>query len=119
MSSIDRPLAWDVMLFDLAAEQTTASSAETASQRSSTARTLVKDGPLRITLIVLPPGGGIPEHHADGPISVHPLSGSVTFKTPAGTYTAGAGELLTLGAGIRHEVSSASGATFLLTVARP
>ena len=118
MSSIDRPLAGDVMLFDLADEQAKATPAESAAQRKSSARTLVKDGALRVTLVVLPPAGGIAEHHADGPISVQPLEGSVTFKTPAGTFTARQGELLTLGAGIRHEVSSESGATFLLTVAR-
>jgi quercetin dioxygenase-like cupin family protein len=118
MSSIDRPLAGDVMMFDLADEQANATSAEAASPRKSTARTLVKNGPLRITLVVLPPGGGIAEHHADGPISVQPLQGSVTFKTAAGSFTARTGDLLTLGAGIRHEVSSETGATFLLTVAR-
>jgi quercetin dioxygenase-like cupin family protein len=118
MSSIDRPLAGDVMMFALRDEQSKATAAESASQRKSNARTLVKDGALRITLVVLPPGGGIAEHHADGPISVQPLDGSVTFKTPAGSFTANTGDLLTLGAGIRHEVSSENGATFLLTIAR-
>ncbi|HEX6062952.1 MAG TPA: hypothetical protein VFZ04_01975, partial [Longimicrobiales bacterium] len=95
-----------------------ATHADPASQRKSSARTLVKDGALRVTLVVIPPGGGIAEHHADGPISVQPLEGTVTFKTSAGTFTVATGDLLTLGAGVRHEVSSEGGATFLLTVAR-
>lgn len=118
MSSIDRPLAGDAMMFHLADEQAKATHADPASQRKSSARTLVKDGALRVTLVVIPPAGGIAEHHADGPISVQPLEGSVMFKTSAGTFTVATGDLLTLGAGVRHEVSSENGATFLLTVAR-
>lgn len=117
MPSIDRPLSGDAILFHLADEEAAAAHSTETQPRKSTARTLLKEGPLRVTMIIIPPGGGIAEHHSDGPITIQPLKGSVVFKTPAGTFTVGEGELLSLGAGVHHEVTSQTGVTFLLTVA--
>lgn len=81
------------------------------------ARTLVKEGPLRVTLVALGPGGELREHRADGPITVHVLSGQIRFRTGGEAWTLEAGDLLSLGAGVPHAVESAPGGEFLLTVA--
>jgi quercetin dioxygenase-like cupin family protein len=115
VSSLDRSLSGDVLRFHLA-DETRAMNAHTAESRERTARTLVKNSALRVTLINVEAGGEIREHQADGPITVHVLNGELQFKTAAQSYDLKAGELLALDGGIRHSVASASGATFLLTI---
>lgn len=118
MPSIDRPLSGDVLVFDLDEEQArTAGTAD--SGRRTSARTLIKDGPLRVTLIVLGPGGEIAEHQAEGPITVQPIRGSLRFTVQGTPHDLEPGDLLSAGAGVRHAVSSSDGAAFLLTVALP
>jgi quercetin dioxygenase-like cupin family protein len=80
------------------------------------ARTLLKMGPLRVTLVVLGPGGELAEHEAPGPITVQVVSGRITFMTEGERHDVGAGQLLAAGPAIRHSVVSAEGAAFLLTL---
>lgn len=115
MSSIDRPLSGAVRVFDLGAEAEVAE----APAGGRGARTLLKEGPLRLTLVRVSAGGAIPEHHADGPIAVQALEGTLEFVAAGETHVLEPGRLLTLGAGVPHSVRSAGGALFLLTVAKP
>jgi quercetin dioxygenase-like cupin family protein len=118
MSSIQRPLSGDVLVFDLEEERERVASPSASEQRVHKARTLLKDGPLRVTLVALAPGGVIPEHQADGPITVQPLEGRVRFTAGGRVYDVGPGQLLSAGSGVRHAVASAGGAAFLLTVVK-
>ncbi len=119
MPSIQRPLSGDVLVFQLNEERARTEDPVATARRGPSARTLLKEGPLRVTLVVLGPGGSIAEHSADGPITVQPIEGALRF-TAAGThYDIEPGELLSTRGGVRHAVSSESGATFLLTVAQP
>lgn len=111
MASSERTSSGDVVVVDLR------DAPEVAPPRNRSARSLVKNGALRATLVSIAPGGEVPEHQADGPITVQPLQGRIQFTVPGAVHDIGPGELLSLGAGIRHAVASASGATFLLTVA--
>ncbi|MGH7444318.1 MAG: cupin domain-containing protein [Longimicrobiales bacterium] len=119
MASIQRPLSGDVLVFDLDEERERTNDPAAAQRGGPSARTLLKDGPLRVTLIVLSAGGSIPEHQADGPITVQPLSGRIRFTVAGHDHDLGPGELLSTGARVRHAVASAHGASFLLTVALP
>lgn len=119
MSSIERPLSGDVLVFDLAEERERASDPAIVGRSGRNARTLLKSGELRITMIVLGPGGGIPEHHAEGPITVQPIEGRLDFSVGGEVYDLGPGQLLSTGPGVPHAVRSEEGATFLLTVAHP
>jgi quercetin dioxygenase-like cupin family protein len=118
MSSIERPLSGDVLVFDLEEERVRVMGSVAGEPAGRAARTLLKDGPLRVTVIVLTPGGAIAEHQADGPITVQPLNGRVRFSAAGGVHDIGPGELLCAAPGIRHAVSSADGAVFLLTVVK-
>jgi quercetin dioxygenase-like cupin family protein len=111
MSSIERQRSGDVMVVELRGAP------ERIPSSGRSARTLLKNGPLRATLVSIAPGGHIPEHHADGPITVQPLEGRVQFTALGKVREIGPGQLLSVGTGVRHAVASASGATFLLTVA--
>lgn len=117
MPTIDRPLHGDVLHFDFAEEEEAATDQETLDRNGRSSRTILKEGALRVTLIVLGPDGGIPEHKAQGPVTVQPLRGEVEVGVGGETYTVGSGELLTFGAGVAHTVRSVDGAAFLLTVA--
>ena len=90
---------------------------ERVSERS--ARTVIRNESMRVVLIGVRPGGAIREHAADGPITIHVLEGCIDVETNIASWTVGAGMLLSLGAGIRHSVSSSEGGIFLLTISTP
>jgi quercetin dioxygenase-like cupin family protein len=83
------------------------------------ARTLSKEGPLRLTLIALAAGGVLPSHSTDGPVTIHVLEGSVTFTALEQEYPLAAGDVLILAAGVQHAARSSDGVRFLLTVVQP
>lgn len=118
MSSIDRPLAGSVLLFALDEERERAADRTILERSGRNARTLLKEGPLRVTLVVLAPAGEIQEHEAAGPITVQVLEGRVRFRVGAETYDLRPGSLLMVPAEVRHAVASDEGGTFLLTVSR-
>jgi len=118
MSSLNRPLSGDVLVFRLGSEDHSELIDEGALTRSGrTARTLIKDGPLRVTLVGLAPGGMLAEHQATGPVTVHVLAGRIRFHVGADETVLEQGDLLSLGAGISHSVRAAERSLFLLTVA--
>ena len=83
------------------------------------ARTLSKDGPLRLTLIALAANGSLPAHSTDGPVTIHVLEGSVRFSVLEAEYELGQGDVLILSAGVQHSARSDNGTRFLLTVVQP
>lgn len=118
MSSIDRPLSGAVLVFDLGSERGHAADPDLLARSGRNARTLLKSGSMRATLVVLAPGGEIAEHEADGPITVQPLQGRLRFTALGRDHDIGPGELLSAEPGVRHAVASEDGATFLLTLSR-
>ncbi len=115
MSPVQRPLSGPALSFSLHDEMQTVRT-ELAKVSERIGRTLLKNGPLRVTLIGLKPGGALHEHRADGPITVQVLEGSVRFQAAGQSWPLSQGSLLTLGNGEEHRVESESGALFLLTV---
>jgi len=114
MSSIKQALSGEVLVSDLGVERRKVLAA--VARGGHSARTLFKSGPLRVTQVVIAPGGGIPDHEAGGSITVQPLQGRICFTAGATAYDLGPGQLLAIGPGIRHSVTSEEGATVLLTV---
>lgn len=86
---------------------------------SRIARTLVKNGPLRATLIGLAPGGALTPHSTEGPITVQVLEGEIEFEADGKPWSLAAGSMLAIGAGVVHSARSAAGGIFLLTIAAP
>ena len=119
MPTIERPLAGESLLFHLDDELTAADDPEILARSGRTARTLVKDASLRVTIHLLAPGGAIAEHHAEGPITVQVLRGRLSFRAGERDYDLRPGDLLALDAAVRHSLRSAEGAAFLLTVSLP
>lgn len=117
MSSIERPLGGDVLVLDLGTELQRSTDPAILQRSGRSARTLLKGGAMRVTLVVLAPGGEIGEHQADGRITIQPLEGKVRFTALGATREIAPGELLSAAPGVRHSVASPDGGSFLLTVA--
>ena len=116
MSPVNRRLAADLLAFDLGSEMHTVR-AELAKGHTRIARTLVKEGPLRLTLVGLAPGGELGSHHTDSPVTIHVLEGQITLEVDGATRTMAPGDLGALDAGVPHAVRASGGAFILLTVA--
>jgi len=118
MSPVRHPVSGVALSFALETELETVRR-ELAHAAGRVARTLVKEGPLRLTLVGMGPGGHLRPHQAAGPIAVQVLEGAVEFEAEGRTWPLAAGALLVLDAGVTHEVRSAEGGFFLLTVVAP
>ncbi len=81
-----------------------------------TARTLVKEGPLRLTMIAIAAGGDLPAHSTDGPVSIHVLQGEVRFEALGEEYPLATGDVLVFAPSVEHSARSEVGCLFLLTV---
>jgi quercetin dioxygenase-like cupin family protein len=119
MSSIDRPLSGDVLRFHLGEERGRVDDPVLLERHGRNARTLLKEGPLRVTLVMVQAGGHIAAHRSDGPITVHVLDGDIQFRGAGHEHRLAARDLLVAGAGLEHDVASEGGGTFLLTVVQP
>lgn len=118
MPSIHRPLAATALHYRLDEERCPGLiDTDLVAKARRSARTLVKDGPLRVTLVALAAGGELAPHRADGPITVQTLSGEIRFRAGRDEWRLVRGDLLSLGSGVEHAVESEAGGVFLLTVA--
>lgn len=115
MSSLERNLAGDAMHLGLGAERQALDQAGLA-KHGRASRTLVKNGPLRVTLIELAAGGELAPHQAPGPATMQVLDGAIVFTAGEKEYPMGKGDLLALAANVRHSARSSTGGLFLLTV---
>jgi quercetin dioxygenase-like cupin family protein len=115
MSSLDRTISGEVLVRHLPRDEQTIDQSLVA-RHGRSARTLVKEGPLRLTILALAPGGDLPPHNTDGPVSIHVLEGEVVFEALGQTYPLHVGDLLVLAAGVEHSAISGPGCVFLLTV---
>lgn len=118
MSSIKRTLEGEVLVHHLGQDEWMIDST-LLSRHGRTARTLVKEGPLRLTLLAIAPDGSVPPHSADGPIAIHLLEGDVIFTARGKDYSLKPRDVLVLAAGVEHSAHSKAGCTVLLTVVHP
>lgn len=79
--------------------------------------TLFKSEGLRIILMALHTEAELKAHKAPGIITVQVLEGEIKFKTGKQESNLGKDEMLTLHAGITHNVFAIKEAVFLLTIA--
>ena len=88
------------------------------SGRSS--ETLVKYEAFRIVLVRMKSGSYMSHHRAEGPISIHALSGKIRVHLPEErTEDLKPGDLLTLERSLEHDVEALDESAFLLTIAWP
>lgn len=118
MSSMQRTIDGEVLVHHLTQDERMIDRSLLA-QRGRSARTLVKEGPLRLTLIALASGGDLPPHRTADPITVHLLEGEVVFQALGKEYVLHTGDVLSIAPGVEHSARSEGGGVFLLTVFHP
>ncbi|HEX6807072.1 MAG TPA: cupin domain-containing protein [Gemmatimonadaceae bacterium] len=118
MTPVHRELASDLLAFDLS-EEIRIVREELRGAHERIARTLVKEGPLRLTLVGVNPGGALRPHEAAGPIAVQVLEGEIEFEAAGVSRTLAPGSIVVLDGGVRHAVRSTRGGIFLLTLTAP
>jgi len=111
-------LAGALLHFDLTAELERLQAEPEWAGGDRNAITLVKEGDIRITLVVLSAGAHMDPHRTDGYTSIQVMAGRVRIVS-AGTHDLGPGDLLVLGKAVVHEVVAVDDAAFLLTIALP
>ena len=118
MSSLRRTLEGDVLVHHLKRDEQMIDQSLLV-RHGRTARTLVKEGPLRLTVIAIAAGGGIPSHNAEGPVTIQLVEGEAAFDVAEREYALAAGDILVLASGVQHSVRSSAGCVLLLTVVHP
>jgi quercetin dioxygenase-like cupin family protein len=93
--------------------------AESTWSTGHNAKTLIRYDDLRVVLMALQPGARVPEHQADGRVSVQVLVGHVQVRAAGRTFSLRVGGLLALDRGVRHDVTALEESAFLLTIAWP
>jgi quercetin dioxygenase-like cupin family protein len=109
----------DVMQMDLDAERASILEAARSAPVGHTAKTLVKDGPIRVVLVGLKSGATLREHKAEGPVTIQALQGEALVSSGSDKETLSVGSLLVFGADIPHTVDASSDCVLLLTIAMP
>lgn len=87
-----------------------------SSNTGRTAKTLVKDGRLRLTLVAMREGAEMREHTVEGPASFQCLRGNIQVQLGNETIELAANSLLVLDTGVSHNVTAQRDSTFLITI---
>jgi quercetin dioxygenase-like cupin family protein len=93
--------------------------AEMTWRTGQNARTLFKYDDFRVVLIALAAKARMPEHRAEGRISIHVLTGHVELRASGRTFSLRSGGLLALDRGVSHDVHALEESALLLTIAWP
>ncbi len=117
MSSMNRTIDGEVLVRRLSQDELIIDR-ELLASRGRSARTLIKEGPMRLVLMALSPGGDLPAHRTDEPVTIHVTEGSVVLRAIGQEYHLASGDILMLAANVEHSATSDTGCVFLLTVVR-
>ncbi len=112
----DHTLSGDALLLDLK-QQGASVLKEAAGQSSHAARTLIKDGPMRVTMVAFQEGGALRQHRAPGPVSIQVLQGEVEVGVGSSAQQLTEGNCLVLGANVEHSLVAHKESVILLTIA--
>ena len=112
---LDRPM----MAFGIAEEISRIKADQRSTNKRKRSAVLAKNEHVRIVLAVLSRGEALQEHETEGQITVTVVQGAISFNALNERRNLGAGDLLTLQAGIRHSVEALEDSAFVITVYSP
>ena len=116
MSSLTRPLAGPNLSFTLDDQIAELRGEETYANRGRVGRTLVKAGPLRLTLVLIRKGVDVGTHHAATPLTLHALDGRLRYRVDDEEFQIGRGEVLFFGPGHAQDIRALEDTALLLTI---
>jgi quercetin dioxygenase-like cupin family protein len=112
-----RRLSGKMLTFLLGTEDETLREFAGDSKTGRAGKTLVKEGPLRITLVALKQGTVLPSHQVAGPVSIQTIRGCLRITTDRGDVDVPAGTLIALGPGVAHTAKAHDDCAILITFA--
>ena len=115
----DRPHLLGLHQYDLAEQLTQLRADAPIQAHGRDSLTLVRDSALTLILTALSARSRLPEHRVPGPITVLVLDGRVAFSTQGKRIELGPHGLLTLPAGVLHEVDALEDSAILVSIAAP
>jgi quercetin dioxygenase-like cupin family protein len=111
-----RQLKAKALEFDLQTEMLPLLQRVRGNKSKRTAKTLVKEGPLRVLVVALDSEGTLEEHKVDGPFSVQCLLGRVNVRLGSDKKDLRTGDLLVVDAGVTHNVEAVEPSILLITI---
>jgi len=118
VSSLTRALTGEKLTFDLAVQIAELRQDESYIRSGRVGRTLIKAGPLRLTLTVIAEGVDIGTHHAASPMTLHVLEGRLKYRVGDDAFEIGQGEVLFFGPGHAQDIQALEDTALLLTITR-
>lgn len=112
----DDRFAGDEHLFDLAASARDLRREEQEARDGHRQVTLVHDDGITVVLFDFEAGGQLASHSADGLVMIHVIAGMIDVVTATARHSMAAGSLLTLAAGVQHDVTAREPSQVVLTV---
>lgn len=116
MSPMSRALTGEHLSFDLAGQIRELRREENYERSGRAGRTLVKEGPLRITLTLMAEGTEVGTHHAVSPMTLQALEGRLRYRVGGEEFEIGAGEVLFFGPGHARDIRALEDTALLLTI---
>lgn len=110
-------ISGQLLTFYLTAEEARLREQAAASKAGRAAKTLVKEGALRIAQVALRKGTPLQSHQVAGPVSLQVQRGRLRLTTASGVLDLGSGELVALDAGVAHAAMALSDCALLITMA--
>lgn len=114
--SITRPLTGNNLSFDLTEQIAELCRDDSFVRSGRVGRTLVKAGPLRLTLTVIAKGVDVGTHHATSPMTLQPLRGRLRYRVEDEDFEIGEGQVLFFGPGHAQDIRALEETALLLTI---
>ncbi len=92
--------------------------AEFGSRGGHQQMTVFRRGSVTMVVFAFEPGGALPDHTANGLVTIHALRGALTVRTPDSDYELRPDMMVVLAPGIPHSVTASEPSEMLLTVHR-
>ena len=84
--------------------------------RAQRQKTLYRKGPVTVALFLFDRGAGLPQHVAEGVVTIHVLEGRLRMSAEGQSHDMTAGQILVLAPGVEHDVFAEEPTRMLLTV---
>jgi len=116
LSSITRALTGNKLTFDLEEQIAELRRDESYVRSGRVGRTLVKAGPLRLTLTLIADGVDAGTHHAASPMTLQVLQGRIRYREDEEEFEIAQGEVLFFGPGHAQDIRALEDTALLLTI---
>jgi quercetin dioxygenase-like cupin family protein len=87
------------------------------SRAGRAAKTLAKEGAMRVTLVALARGAALQQHAVEAPVSIQVLRGRLDVHAAGRTMRLTSGGMAVLGASVSHDATAVTACVVLVTVA--